>query len=259
MLYVNPKYLQRSERGTFRDFTRYHTGRQPDVPEQHATRAVGREPLSRRHRCRVSGWGDPVLRPDRGGRTRHDLRDNKREGSANFGAFVTEELDIGRALDGVAWRAVRRHPLHLPLLHHAASQRPAQLQPGDAQGGCDVPGRRPRTRSTPTSAAASRRRPATRPIRSARSVRTRSSGSIRCSIPSARPRSKWEPSNVVRRATACCASSRTTLPRTRPTCRTKSCRIVAAASTSRPARRVGAASNSAPRRAPRRGSSSRRR
>ena len=26
MLYVNPKFLQRSERGTFRDFTRYHVG-----------------------------------------------------------------------------------------------------------------------------------------------------------------------------------------------------------------------------------------
>ncbi len=26
MLFVNPKYLQRSERGTYRDFTRYHTG-----------------------------------------------------------------------------------------------------------------------------------------------------------------------------------------------------------------------------------------
>ena len=26
MLFVNPKYLQRSERNTFRDFTRYHVG-----------------------------------------------------------------------------------------------------------------------------------------------------------------------------------------------------------------------------------------
>lgn len=95
MLYVNPKYLQRSERGTFRDFTRYHTG--GNVTYQN------RSTLSPSVRSRLLAGTDVAYQDgailfysltadaERG----TTLRDNKREGAANFGAFVSEELDLG--------------------------------------------------------------------------------------------------------------------------------------------------------------------
>jgi iron complex outermembrane recepter protein len=94
-LYTNPKALQRSERGTFRDFTRYHVGGSSTV--RVAT------PLGGTVRGTLLAGGDYALQdgailfynlsPQA---TRGDtLRDNKAEGARNAGVFVTEELTFG--------------------------------------------------------------------------------------------------------------------------------------------------------------------
>lgn len=95
MLYVNPKYLQRSERGTFRDFTRYHTG--GNFTYQN------RATLSPTVRSRFLAGADVAYQDGAilfyslttDGERGTTIRDNKREGAANFGAFVTEEMDLG--------------------------------------------------------------------------------------------------------------------------------------------------------------------
>jgi iron complex outermembrane recepter protein len=92
MVFANPKSLQRSERNTFRDFTRYHIGGNfmytnnynfsDDVPnklilgvdEAYQDGAVLFYSLSP-----TNGRGD-------------ELRDNKREGANNFGAFIQDEV-----------------------------------------------------------------------------------------------------------------------------------------------------------------------
>ncbi len=95
LLYVNPKSLQRSERGTFRDFTRYHVGGNGTI--RLAT------PLGKHVRGTLLAGADYALQDGailfyslspQG--TRGDtLRDNKGEGARNTGVFVTEELSLG--------------------------------------------------------------------------------------------------------------------------------------------------------------------
>jgi iron complex outermembrane receptor protein len=93
-IYVQPKFLQRSERGTFRDFTRYHVGGN----------------LTYRWNARFSEKVGSVLSvgvdeayqdgailfynltPDN---QRGTLRTDKREGANNFGIYAQEELAIG--------------------------------------------------------------------------------------------------------------------------------------------------------------------
>ncbi len=91
MLYVNPKYLQRSERNTFRDFTRYHVG--GNVMARKAVTIGGTRSLF------SLGVDDAyqdgailfyTLSPTRGRGT--TLTDNKGEGANNFGVFVQNEL-----------------------------------------------------------------------------------------------------------------------------------------------------------------------
>lgn len=90
--FVSPKYLQRSERGTFRDFTRYHIGGNfiyknrlklgdelinqivAGVDEAYQDGAVLFYSLSS-----SNGRGD-------------QLKDNKREGANTFGAFIQDEI-----------------------------------------------------------------------------------------------------------------------------------------------------------------------
>ena len=97
MLYVNPKYLQRSERNTFRDFTRYHVG----------GNVVARKALSTSGTRSVLTLGIDeayqdgailfyTLSPtgDRG----TTLTDNKGEGANNFGVFFQDELSVGQRL-----------------------------------------------------------------------------------------------------------------------------------------------------------------
>jgi iron complex outermembrane receptor protein len=95
MVFTNPKSLQRSERGTFRDFTRYHVGGNGTVRIS--------TPLGRTARGALLVGADYALQdgailfynlsPEA---TRGDtLRDNKGEGARNAGVFVTEELTLG--------------------------------------------------------------------------------------------------------------------------------------------------------------------
>jgi len=96
--FVEPKFLQRSERGTFRDFTRHHLGGnlayrykkdftpslkstfQAGVDEAYQDGAVLFYSLSA-----ANGRGEI-------------LRQNKREGANSFGAFLQEELSFGKAI-----------------------------------------------------------------------------------------------------------------------------------------------------------------
>lgn len=94
MAYVNPKYLQRSERGTFRDFTRYHAGANLGWTNTHTL--AGRK--SRFSLGADQAYQDGAIlfynltaAGDRG----TTVRDNKREGASNLGVFAQEELDLG--------------------------------------------------------------------------------------------------------------------------------------------------------------------
>ncbi|AFH49493.1 Outer membrane receptor protein [Ignavibacterium album JCM 16511] len=97
MVFVNPKYLQRSERGTFRDFTRYHFG----------GNLIYRNSLKFDNNIEnklVVGADEAyqdgailfyTLSPTNGrGST---LRDNKREGANTFGAFLQDEIRFGES------------------------------------------------------------------------------------------------------------------------------------------------------------------
>ncbi len=110
MLFVAPKFLQRSERGTFRDFNRYHAG----------GNLVGRARVGYGSLARgtiIAGVDEAYqdgailfysLAP---GGTRGDtLRDDKREGANNFGVFAQHELDLGERLTlslGARYDAIR--------------------------------------------------------------------------------------------------------------------------------------------------------
>ena len=99
LLFVNPKYLQRSERGTFRDFTRYHVGASTMY-------RAGRRPLAGGLAHELSLGGDAALQdgailfyslsPDNERGT--ELRDDKAEGATNLGVFVQDELEVGERL-----------------------------------------------------------------------------------------------------------------------------------------------------------------
>lgn len=94
-LFVNPKVLQRSERGTFRDFTRYHLG--------------GNAALEQRLFSGSSVSGTLIAGVDLAyqdgailfyslapGGTRGDtLRADKREGALNLGVFAQQQLAFG--------------------------------------------------------------------------------------------------------------------------------------------------------------------
>ena len=96
-LYVNPKYLQRSERGTYRDFTRFHFG----------GNVIGRkEVVTGDVRSRLSVGVDEAYQDgtilfynlsatnERG----TTLSDNKGEGANNLGIFAQDELALSERL-----------------------------------------------------------------------------------------------------------------------------------------------------------------
>jgi iron complex outermembrane receptor protein len=92
MAYLNSKFLQRSERGTFRDFTRYHTG----------GNFIYKNELAFSDKIKnlfVAGADEAYqdgailfysLSASNGRGT--VLKDNKREGANNFGAFAQDEI-----------------------------------------------------------------------------------------------------------------------------------------------------------------------
>ncbi len=92
MVFVNPKYLQRSERGTFRDFTRYHLGGNLIYNNYSSFSSTIQNKL-------IVG-GDEAYQDGailfynlsstnfRG----NTLSDNKREGANTLGAFIQDEI-----------------------------------------------------------------------------------------------------------------------------------------------------------------------
>lgn len=96
MVFVNPKYLQRSERNTYRDFNRYHIGgnvvARKDV-------AIGST------QSRFSAGVDEAYQDGSiqfyalaAGSTRGALTDNKGEGAQNVGFFLQDELAVNDRL-----------------------------------------------------------------------------------------------------------------------------------------------------------------
>ena len=98
MLFVSPKYLQRSERGTYRDFTRYHVGGNligrtstSFSPTVRSTLTIGAD----------EAYQDGAilfysLTPQ--GTRGTTLMDNKGEGANNLGFFAQDELVFGDRL-----------------------------------------------------------------------------------------------------------------------------------------------------------------
>lgn len=99
MLFVNPKFLQRSERGTFRDFTRYHIGGNLMFRDQRqfssAVRGAFTAGIDEAYQDGAILFYGLTTTGERAG----DLRDNKREGANNFGVFAQEALSISEKVD----------------------------------------------------------------------------------------------------------------------------------------------------------------
>ena len=102
MVYLNPKYLQRSERGTFRDFTRYHLGgnfifqNYSYLGEDIANRVI----LGIDEAYQDGAILFYSLSPtnSRG----NNLSADKREGANNFGVFVHNEIVINEQISILA-------------------------------------------------------------------------------------------------------------------------------------------------------------
>jgi iron complex outermembrane receptor protein len=98
MLFVSPKILQRSERGTYRDFTRYHLGGNLVFRGAH--------PLAGGVSGRFTAGADEAYQDGAilfydltaTGTRGPNLRDDKREGANNAGVFVEEQLAVGERL-----------------------------------------------------------------------------------------------------------------------------------------------------------------
>ncbi len=94
-MFVQPKYLQRSERGTYRDFNRYHIGGNAMYSnmsmlsgDTRNTVLVGIDEAYQDGAIlfyTLSSTGQRAL----------PLRDNKREGANTFGAFLQDEISFG--------------------------------------------------------------------------------------------------------------------------------------------------------------------
>lgn len=94
MAYVNPKYLQRSERNTFRDFTRYHTGGNFIFTGQSSfgsdvqnTLTIG---VDEAYQDGAILFYQLSATNSRG----EKLTSNKREGANNFGVFLSDEVSL---------------------------------------------------------------------------------------------------------------------------------------------------------------------
>lgn len=94
-LFLNPKYLQRSERGTFRDFTRYHLGGNTSLqtptfrsPHVTGTLMVGFDLAYQDGAILFYSLTPQGTRGD-------TLRTTKREGALNAGVFLQHEVALG--------------------------------------------------------------------------------------------------------------------------------------------------------------------
>lgn len=94
-LFAQPKFLQRSERNTFRDFTRYHVGGSATYS---LTSALGETARNRLLLGADEQYQDGAIlfyRYDLTTGGRGPLQTNKREGAENTGVFLQDELTIG--------------------------------------------------------------------------------------------------------------------------------------------------------------------
>ncbi len=93
MVYVNPKYLQRSERNTFRDFTRYHFGGSATYRNQMKFSDDLKNTV-------IAGFdgsyqdGAILFYSLNNGQRGTSLGTNKREGARNLGAFFQDEFNV---------------------------------------------------------------------------------------------------------------------------------------------------------------------
>jgi iron complex outermembrane receptor protein len=110
MLFVNPKVLQRSERGTFRDFNRNHFGGNLIYRADHA--------IGKTVRATAIVGADGAIQDGAilfysltpAGTRGTELRDNKAEGAINTGVFAQEQLRFGEKLGvdlGARWDRIR--------------------------------------------------------------------------------------------------------------------------------------------------------
>jgi iron complex outermembrane receptor protein len=97
MLFVNPKFLQRSERNTFRDFTRYHLGGNFNFKN---TFNIADNIVNTFFIGADEQYQDgailfySLLNGERG----TTLKDNKSEGANNYGLFAQDEINISKNL-----------------------------------------------------------------------------------------------------------------------------------------------------------------
>ncbi|HUP87926.1 MAG TPA: TonB-dependent receptor [Longimicrobiales bacterium] len=101
MIFFNPKYLQRSERGTYRDFTRYHVGGNALARFKGFTGGVD----AAYQDGAILFYGLTAQ-----GTRASDLRDNKKEGATNLGLFAQQllrwsklELTAGLRYDNISY------------------------------------------------------------------------------------------------------------------------------------------------------------
>ena len=109
-LFASPKYLERSERGTFRDFNRYHVGgsllgraRVGYGPSVRGTVVAGADEAYQDGAIQFYSLAEGGTRGD-------TLRDDKREGANNLGVFLQHELELGERLTiaaGARYDAIR--------------------------------------------------------------------------------------------------------------------------------------------------------
>jgi iron complex outermembrane receptor protein len=96
LAFVNPKVLHRSERGTFRDFTRIHAGGNTVLRIANAPGRGVRGTLLVGGDFAVQDGAILFYSLTPQGTRGDTLRDNKGEGARNAGLFLTEELEFGR-------------------------------------------------------------------------------------------------------------------------------------------------------------------
>ena len=96
MLFVQPKYLQRSERGTFRDFTRYHTGGNAVYSHTGAWSEGVSHTMSMGADFAFQDGAILFYNLSASNGRGTTLRDNKREGASNLGLFIQDRIDVGQ-------------------------------------------------------------------------------------------------------------------------------------------------------------------
>ncbi|MBI2797636.1 MAG: TonB-dependent receptor plug domain-containing protein [Gemmatimonadetes bacterium] len=94
-LFVQPKYLQRSERGTFRDFTRVHAGGSAVYSHTGSWSEGVAHTLSMGADYAFQDGAILFYSLSASNGRGTALRDNKREGASNLGIFVQDRIDAG--------------------------------------------------------------------------------------------------------------------------------------------------------------------